>query len=252
MEDFSANDNIEQAVSQIIREDLKLGDNVEITNDMSLLGSDVDLDSLDSLLLITSIEKRFGIKVPSERIDAEVFQNVSTISDFVRQHLNRAERVEPGRLAIGDVQALLDHLPHGASFIFISQLLRIDPGKSGTGQWCPTGQEPLLAGHFPGQPVVPGVLIIEALAQLSGLVAVTMQQTEGSRMQRGAIVHVDLRCLRPVIPPATIDLSSTQVRAVGDIYSFEVTAAVDGQLIAQGEIALALGTDDQNTEPVRS
>src|SRR5882762_3762227 len=65
----------------------------------------------------------------------------------------------------------IDVLPHGPEFRFLDRLLTLDPGKSGTGEYTVRGDEPFLRGHFPGQPLLPGVLLVEAAAQLAGTVA---------------------------------------------------------------------------------
>ena len=69
--------------------------------------------------------------------------------------------------------AALSHLPHGADFRFLDCLLDLVPGKSGVGQYTLRGDEAFLKGHFPGDPLMPGVLLIEAAAQLAGVVAQT-------------------------------------------------------------------------------
>jgi 3-hydroxyacyl-[acyl-carrier-protein] dehydratase len=65
----------------------------------------------------------------------------------------------------------LSFLPHGPEFRFVDRLLSLDPGKSGVGTYLIRGDEPFLRGHFPGEPIFPGVLLIEAAAQLAGVVA---------------------------------------------------------------------------------
>jgi 3-hydroxyacyl-[acyl-carrier-protein] dehydratase len=65
----------------------------------------------------------------------------------------------------------LSFLPHGPEFRFLDRVTRLDPGQSGEAEYVVRGDEPFLRGHFPGQPLFPGVLLVEAAAQLSGVVA---------------------------------------------------------------------------------
>src|SRR3974390_1458151 len=65
----------------------------------------------------------------------------------------------------------LDLLPHGPEFRFVDRLLELDPGKTGVGEYRVRGDEPFLRGHFPGRPIFPGVLLVEAVAHLVGVVA---------------------------------------------------------------------------------
>src|SRR5262245_42620338 len=65
----------------------------------------------------------------------------------------------------------LSSLPHGPEFRFLDRLIELDPGKSGTGEYSVRGDEPFLQGHFPGEPLFPGVLLVEAAAQLAGVIA---------------------------------------------------------------------------------
>src|ERR1700742_115181 len=65
----------------------------------------------------------------------------------------------------------LDHLPHGPEFRFIDTVSNLVPGQEGAGEYRIRGDEPFLRGHFPGEPVFPGVLLVEAAAQLAGVVA---------------------------------------------------------------------------------
>ncbi len=69
------------------------------------------------------------------------------------------------------MQESLENLPHGAEFRFLDRLLSLTPGVEGTAEYSLSGQEHFLKGHFPGQPIMPGVLMVEAVAQLAGVVA---------------------------------------------------------------------------------
>ena len=72
-----------ERVSGLLRKDLRLGDDAEIGGDTPLLGGDHDLDSLDVLLLVTSVEKEFGIKIPNQAVGAEAFRTVDSLARFV-------------------------------------------------------------------------------------------------------------------------------------------------------------------------
>src|SRR3954462_7557266 len=100
-------------VKAIVRRDLKLGAAAVIADDMPFFGGDVDMDSLDILLLVTSIEKEFGIKVPNAAVGREVFENVGTLCRFV----------EAQKSAAGGANGIdyLARLPHQPPFRFVSR-----------------------------------------------------------------------------------------------------------------------------------
>ena len=76
-----------ERIKALLRHDLKLGEDAEVRDDTPLLGGDFDLDSLDVLLLLTSVEKEFGIKIPNEVVSQEAFANVTTLARFVEDHV---------------------------------------------------------------------------------------------------------------------------------------------------------------------
>src|SRR3954454_6325779 len=159
----AADPQILDRVKTIVRRDLKLGATAAIADDMPFFGGDIDMDSLDILLLVTSIEKEFGIKVPNAAVGREVFESVATLTRFVNQ-----QQKSPGA-GMPAVVDYLARLPHQPPFRFVSKIVEMREGDSAEGVWSLSGQEPFFTGHFPGRPLVPGVLIAEALAQLSGL-----------------------------------------------------------------------------------
>jgi 3-hydroxyacyl-[acyl-carrier-protein] dehydratase len=114
-------------------------------------------------------------------------------------------------------------------------LSQIKPEDTAEGVWVVTGKEAFFTGHFPGHPMVPGVLIAEALAQLSGLIAPPPGALGGK------LAHVDVRFDRPVTPPTEIVLHSKLVRKVVSLQQFEVSATVNGQVVARGTLAIQHG-----------
>ena len=142
---------------------------------------------------------------------------------------------------------ILSALPHRPPFRFLSHVEQLDPGSSGEAVWNVTGTEAFLQGHFPGEPIVPGVLIGEALAQLSGLVGFSQDMSRDEASQRqppvapqpGRLAHVELRFDEPVRPPACIRLRSRQTTALGALRLFNVEAHVEDRRVARGRLTLA-------------
>ncbi len=128
----------------------------------------------------------------------------------------------------------LSCLPHGPAFRYVDQITELEPGIRGVGRWSPTGDEPFFAGHFPGRPVVPGVLIGEALAQMAGVVGFVDGGPAG-----GVLAQLDLRFKHPVAPPADIELHATVERLHGALGQFSVQARCAGAVVARGALTLA-------------
>jgi|SRR3954465_9951948 3-hydroxyacyl-[acyl-carrier-protein] dehydratase len=136
------------------------------------------------------------------------------------------------------LEKALASLPHGSEFRFLDRLSRLDPGKSGTGEYTVRGDEPFLKGHFPDQPLLPGVLLVEAAAQLAGTVA-------QSDPAAGAMPGLKLTALRNVKilgtarPGQTIQLEAQIKGRLGNLIQAEAQAKVNGQTVMQGELTLS-------------
>ncbi len=134
--------------------------------------------------------------------------------------------------------AALRHLPHGPEFRFLDRLTELDPGKSGKGEYRVRGEESFLRGHFPGDPLMPGVLLVEAAAQLAGTVA-------QSDPQVGALPGLKLTALRSVKilgaarPGDVIRLQAKVTGRLDNLVQAQVTAAVGERIVLQGELTLS-------------
>jgi 3-hydroxyacyl-[acyl-carrier-protein] dehydratase len=227
--------DVREQLKKILRRDLKLGPDVPIADDMPLFNSAADLDSLDMLLLVSSVEREFGFRIPNESLGEAVFRSVDTLANYVYQNRGPAGGGKTAASPTGDV---LKYLPHGEPFRFVSALLERKPGESAIGEWKLSGDEAFFKGHFPGRPLVPGVLIAEALAQISGLVA-------AERPASGMLVQVDVRFEKPVAPPAVIKLRSRAMTKVGALHQFEVSAEANGQNVVKGTLSLHLSGEEK-------
>ena len=136
-----------------------------------------------------------------------------------------------------DLDRFLAALPHGDPFRFVSRLVSLEPAIRGTGEWVVSGNESFFAGHFPREPIVPGVLIAESLAQLCGIIAFAGDSAGGTKPAR--LAQVDVKIHAAIRPPASIELSGTLVREIGNILLFEVEATFSASLAANGRIVLS-------------
>ncbi len=130
---------------------------------------------------------------------------------------------------------LLSRLPHGISFRFIDRILEIAPGESIVALKNVTSNEPYLQGHFPGNPIMPGVLLLEAMAQTAGLLL-----PAGSSAFLAQIKEARFR--RPIIPGDQIRIEAARLTGLGTLHRFAVKAFVEGATAAEAEIVLAVAT----------
>ena len=138
-----------------------------------------------------------------------------------------------------NVEEIQKLLPHRYPFALVDRIIEYVPGQRAVGIKNVTFNEPHFQGHFPGRPMMPGVLIVEAMAQVGGIVLTQLPEMEGGLFLFAGIDKVRFR--RPVVPGdrliMTVELLSVKRRRFGKMQSRTV---VDGQLVSEGELMFSL------------
>ena len=136
-----------------------------------------------------------------------------------------------------DIQQILQHLPHRYPFLLIDRVTEFKAGESLVGYKNVTYNEPFFVGHFRERPVMPGVLILEAMAQATGLLAFRTVERGAKRDSLYFLVGIDkARFKRPVEPGDQLILKANLVRARRGIWVFACESSVDGSVVATAEI----------------
>ena len=134
-----------------------------------------------------------------------------------------------------DIQKITSLLPHRYPFLLVDRVIEVDPGERLLAIKNVTINEPFFQGHFPEKPVMPGVLIIEALAQATGLLAMESEEVAGKAIYY--LVGVDrARFKRPVVPGDQLQLEVAVLKQRRGIWTFSAKGTVDGAVCASAEI----------------
>ena len=149
-----------------------------------------------------------------------------------------------------DVRDILDILPHRYPFLLVDRVLELEPGKRAVGIKNVTVNEPQFTGHWPGNPVMPGVLLLEAMAQVGGIMLLTMLGEDERQDVTAMIVGIDkVRFRRPVLPGDQIKIEAVMQRRKGNMGRIYITAHVDDELACDGEFSFALVDDIRRRGP---
>ncbi len=139
-------------------------------------------------------------------------------------------------LGIKEIQEII---PHRHPFLLIDRIEELEPGIRAVGYKAVTYNEPQFAGHFPGEPVMPGVLIVEALAQTGAVAILSVEENRGKTAYFGAMDHVKFK--KKVVPGDTLRLECEIIKKKGPMGVGKATATVDGKVAVVAELTFMIG-----------
>ncbi len=144
-----------------------------------------------------------------------------------------------------DVEAIQRLLPHRPPFLLVDRVVEYAPGERLVAWKCVTMGEPFFTGHFPGHPVMPGVLVLEALAQASALLAILDLPPAETRLKVTYLMGIDgARFRRTVVPGDRLELEVKVLKNKGAVWKIQGVARVDGQVAAEADFLAMLADPD--------
>ena len=137
-------------------------------------------------------------------------------------------------LGTADIMEIMKLLPHRYPFLLVDKIIEIDGDDSAIGIKNVTANEPQFMGHFPGNPIMPGVLLIEAMAQTAG--AICARKVEGETSLVYFMTIDNARFRKPVVPGDRVEFHVVKQKQRGNIWKFHCDAMVDGQKVAEADV----------------
>ena len=142
-------------------------------------------------------------------------------------------------MAVLTAKQIMEIIPHRQPFMLVDTIEELKEGKRAVGKKCVSYNEPFFAGHFPGEPFMPGVLIVEALAQVGAVAILSLPENKGKTAYFGAINSAKFK--GKVVPGDVLLLETEIIKSKGPIGVGSAKATVDGKVVAQAELTFALG-----------
>ncbi len=150
----------------------------------------------------------------------------------------------PTTLGAADIQVILKALPHRFPFLLVDKVIDINSDQSATGIKNVTMNEPHFTGHFPERPIMPGVLIVEAMAQTAGIITIlSRKETTPSVVYFMTIDNAKFR--KPVVPGDCLHIHVNKLKQRGAISKYGCVAEVDGVKVAEAELAAMIASAEE-------
>ena len=159
--------------------------------------------------------------------------------------MNEAPVAPKKELTSMDIGDILRHLPHRYPFLMIDRIIEVDGLESGIGIKNVSLNEPIFQGHFPGEPVFPGVLIIEGMAQTAGAMAIAAGAASGEKHIVYLLTVDKCKFRKPARPGDQIEYHIRKLRRRMTMGWFECKAMVDGVIIAEAEVGAMVSPSTQ-------
>lgn len=142
-------------------------------------------------------------------------------------------------MSLYTAKEIMEIIPHRYPFLLIDTIEELEPGVRAVGKKCVSMNEPYFQGHFPGNPVMPGVLIIEALAQVGAVAILSQPEWKGHTAYFAGIDGVKFK--QKVVPGDVLTLEMEIIKVKGPVGVGKAVATVDGRIAARGELTFAIG-----------